>query len=142
MPKSLQIDFNDNKEFQEEFILFDKIIKDKGSVYSVSVGRVECRDDIVKFIKKVRTNNKKFLRATHHTYAARISKDGVIYETKNDDGETGAGNVILRVMQKQRYVNTIVCVTRWFGGVKLYGDRFKHVQDAAMRGLDNVKCCD
>ena len=138
MNKSLQIDFDDNKEAREEFVLFEKVIKDKGSVYSVSVGRVECRDDIVKFIKKVRSYNKKFLKATHHTYAARISKSGVIYETKNDDGEAGAGNVILRVMQKQRYVNTVVCVTRWFGGVKLYGDRFKHVQDATMYGLQKV----
>ncbi len=138
MNKSLQIDFDDNHEMREEFVLHEKIIKDRGSVYSVSAGRVECRDDIAKFIKKVRSYNKKFLKATHHTYAARVSKDGVIYETKNDDGEAGAGNVILRVLQKKRYVNTVVCVTRWFGGVKLYGDRFKHVQNAAIYVLEHA----
>jgi putative IMPACT (imprinted ancient) family translation regulator len=132
---NLQIDFGGDKEFGKEFVLLDKVIKDKGSVYSVSAGKVECREDVIKFIKKVRSYNKKFLKATHHTYVARISKDGVIYETKNDDGEAGAGNVILRVLQKQRYINTVVCVTRWFGGVKLYGDRFKHVQDATMQIL-------
>ncbi len=139
MNKSLQIDFGNDKEIQKEFILYEKVIKDKGSVYSVSVGRVKCRDDIKNFIRKVRNYNKNFLKATHHTYAARISKNGIIYETKNDDGETGAGNVILRAMQKHRFVNTIVCVTRWFGGVKLYGDRFKHVQDATIYALNKTK---
>jgi len=135
MNKSLQIDFNDNNEVQEDFILYEKIIKDRGSVYSVSIGRVECRDDIKKFIAKIRNYNKKFQKATHHSYAARVSKDGVVYETKSDDGETGAGNVILRIVQKKRFTNTIVCVTRWFGGTKLQADRYKHVQDAAIYAL-------
>ena len=46
------------------------------------------------------------------------------------------GMVILRVMQKEQVQNTVICVTRWFGGVKLMGDRFKHVQDAAKYAVD------
>jgi hypothetical protein len=54
MIKSLQIDFDDNTEAQDDFILYEKIIKDHGSVYSVSLGRVECRDDIKAFLQKIR----------------------------------------------------------------------------------------
>lgn len=136
MNKSLQIDFSDNHEMREEFVLHEKVITDRGSVYSVSVGRVECREDIAKFLKKIRNYNKKYQKASHHSYAARVSKDGVVYETKGDDGEAGAGNIILRILQKKKYTNTIVCVTRWFGGVKLEADRFKHVQDAAIYALE------
>ncbi len=136
--KSLQMDFGNDVQVKDEFVLIDKIIKDRGSVYSVSIGRVECRDDIAEFMQKVRGYNKKFQKATHHSYAARISKDGVVYETKNDDGETGAGNVILRILQKRKFTNTIICVTRWFGGIKLQSDRFKHVQNATVYGLNNI----
>jgi putative IMPACT (imprinted ancient) family translation regulator len=132
------MDFNDDRQVQTSFELFEKVIKDRKSVYSVSVGRVECKDDIQKFLYKIRNYNKKYTKATHHSYAARISKDGVVYETKGDDGEAGAGNVILRMIQKHRFTNTIVCVTRWFGGIQLHSDRFKHVQDATLSGLKKV----
>jgi putative IMPACT (imprinted ancient) family translation regulator len=112
MNKTLEIDFGDMKEIDTEFFLFEKIIKDRGSVYSVSTGRVENIEEIKQFVKKIRNYNKKFQKATHHSYAVRISKDGVFYETKSDDGETGAGKVILRILQKKQFTNIIVCVTR------------------------------
>jgi putative IMPACT (imprinted ancient) family translation regulator len=112
MNKNLEIDFGNMKEINGEFFLFEKIIKDRGSVYSVSVGRVESRKNIKKSVKKIRNYNKKFQKASHHSYAVRISQDGIFYETKSDDGETGAGNVILRILQKKKFTNIVVCVTR------------------------------
>ena len=137
--KNLEIDFGNGKTLESNFVLFEKIIKDRGSVYSVSAGRVENREDIKKFLKKIHNYNKKYQKATHHSYAVVIAKDGVVYSTKSDDGETGAGNVILRIIQKKNYTNIIVCITRWFGGVKLEADRFKHIQDATIFILDNLE---
>jgi putative IMPACT (imprinted ancient) family translation regulator len=129
--KVLKIDFGDGFEPHEEFQNFEKIITDRRSVYSVSIGKVKNREDIKKFLQKTK-KIKKHHKATHHTWAVRISNDGVIYESKNDDGETGAGNVILRILQKKNMINTVVCVTRWYGGIKLEADRFKHVQNATL----------
>jgi len=123
------IDFLDSKTLPEAFILLEGIISDRGSKYSVSGGKVLNREEIKAFLKKLK-QPKKYAKATHHSWAARLSRDGHIWETKQDDGETGAGAVILRIMQKQNYVNTIVVVTRWFGGTHLGTDRYKHVQDA------------
>ncbi len=123
------MDFDDSKSCTSDFLLFEKIITDRGSKYSVSGGKVSNREDIKRFLTKLKSN-KKYAKATHHTWAVRISHEGRIFETKNDDGETGAGNTILRVLQKQNITNTLVVVTRWFGGIKLQGDRFRHVQDA------------
>jgi len=117
--------------------LFEKIIEDRGSRYSVSIGRVESQEEIQAFLARLK-KNKKYAKATHNTWAARISHEGTIYETKSDDGETGAGMVILRVMQKEEVTNCVICVTRWFGGVKLMGDRFKHVQDATKYAIDKI----
>lgn len=136
MPRqSTQFDFGDSREAAEDLVLYEKIIEDRGSLYSVSIGRVEGREDIKNFLKELK-RKKKYQKATHNTWAARVSHKGTIFETKNDDGETGAGMVILRVMQKENISNTVICVTRWFGGIKLMGDRFKHVQDATKYAIN------
>lgn len=125
------ISFNDETEVKSDFVQFDKIITDRGSKYSVTGGKVTNQADIKNLLKNL-NKNKKYARATHHSWAARVSRDGQIWETKSDDGETGAGGVILRILKKRNYVNTLVVVTRWYGGKQLGPDRFKHVQDATI----------
>lgn len=133
-----RLDFGDSKKPSTNFKLFERIIEDRGSKYSVSFGKVQGREDIKNFLTQLKSN-KKYAKATHNSWAARISKDSAIYETKNDDGEVGAGMVILRIMQKENITDCIICVTRWFGGIKLMGDRFKHVQDATKHAIENLR---
>ena len=135
--KMLKIDFGDGNQPVHIFQNFEKIITDRGSTYSVSIGRVHNREDIKKFLthtKKITHHN----TATHHIWAVRISHEGVVYESKHDDGEIGGGESILRILQKKNLTNTIVCVTRWYGGIKLERDRFKHIQDAVLYGIENT----
>ena len=131
------MDFGDGVAPTKKFQAFEKIITDRKSVYSVSIGLVENRDQIKDFLKETK-KGKNHHKATHHSWAVRIAHDGVIYESKNDDGETGAGNVILRILQKKNMINAVICVTRWYGGVKLEADRFKHVQDASLYAVDQL----
>ena len=134
----MQIDFNDSKKPNLLFMLHEQIIYDRGSRYSVSYGKVTSRSDIKSFLQTLK-KNKKYRTATHNSWAARITHEGAVFDTKNDDGETGAGMVILRVMQKENITDCIICVTRWFGGVKLMNDRFKHVQDAAKYAVTYIQ---
>lgn len=136
--QQVKIDFSDGQEISEEFILLENILEDRGSKYSVSGGRVANRADVQQFLKRLKSK-KKYAKATHNTWAARIVSEGKVFETKNDDGETGAGMVILRQMQKANITNGVICVTRWFGGVYLQGDRFRHVQDATKIWIENQK---
>jgi len=139
MPQqNTRIDFGDAKTPSSSFQLFEYIISDRGSQYSVSIGHVTGRDDIKAFLKQLKSK-KQYQKADHNSWAARLSHEGVIYETKNDDGETGAGMVILRLMQAADVTNCIICVTRWFGGTKLMGDRFKHLQTATRHALTYLK---
>lgn len=135
--QSTRFDFEDKKVPRRNFVLHEMVIEDRGSRYSVSVGHVQNREDIQAFLQRLK-KNKEIARATHNTWAARIAKDGAIFETKSDDGETGAGMVILRVMQKEEVRDCVVCVTRWFGGVKLMNDRYKHVQDATKLAIERM----
>ncbi len=101
-------------------------LTDRGSKYAVSGGKVSSPDEARAFLKTL-CRNKKFAKATHNTWAV-ILPDGT--PLKNDDGETGAGMVILRMLERADRIGEIVVVTRWFGGTKLGGDRFRRVQDA------------
>ena len=84
------------------------------------------RGEEAKAFIKTLCRKKKFAKATHNTWAV-ILPDGT--PIKNDDGESGAGIVILRMLEREERIGEIVVVTRWFGGKKLGGDRFRRVQD-------------
>jgi putative IMPACT (imprinted ancient) family translation regulator len=66
---------------------------------------------------------------------------GKLVEYKNDgynspSKETGAGRMMLEVMRQKKAENICVVVTRWYGGVRLGADRFKHVREATAGILD------
>jgi len=93
---------------------------------------VSSAEDARAFVKDL-CRRKKFAKATHNTWAVLLP-DGPL---KNDDGESGAGMVILRMLEREGLEGHIIVVTRWFGGVKLGGDRFRRVQDAVRVYLDD-----
>lgn len=101
------------------------VLTDRGSKYAVSGGPVMCRADVDAFLKDLK-KSKKFAKATHNTWAAVLS-DGT--PLKGDDGESGAGMVIVNVLTHEQLTDHIVVVTRWYGGTKLGGDRFRRVKD-------------
>lgn len=102
----------------------ENVVKDKGSKYAVSGAKVQTTLEAKAFIKKL-ISKKKYARATHNTWAL-ILQNGA--QMKNDDGESGAGMIILRMLEREQLFDHIVVVTRWYGGVHLGGDRFRHVQ--------------
>lgn len=115
--------------------LIEHVLTDKGSKYAVSGGLATSKKDAVDFIKELK-RKKKFAKATHNTWAL-IQSDGI--EIKSDDGESGAGALILRMLEREGLKDHIIVVTRWYGGVHLGGDRFRHVQTCVKAYLDDVK---
>lgn len=109
--------------------ILDTGINDHGSKYAVSGGPVAGRAGIQAFLAELK-RHKKFARATHNTWAAILTDDGSPSPVKGDDGEAGAGAVILQMLIRANLTDHVVVVTRWYGGVKLGGDRFRHVQEA------------
>ena len=109
---------------------FENVLTDRGSKYAASGGQVQSRAEAQAFIKTLK-QGKKFAKATHNTWAVLLD-DGPL---KNDDGESGAGMVIVRMLERAELRNHIIVVTRWYGGVKLGGDRFRRVQDTVTHYL-------
>ncbi|WP_138466433.1 YigZ family protein [Poseidonocella sp. HB161398] len=112
-------------------LVLDNILTDRGSKYAVSGGPCRSDAEAQAFLKELK-RKKKFAKATHNTWAY-LGEAGPV---KNDDGESGAGMVILRMLEREELRDHIVVVTRWYGGKHLGGDRFRHVQTAVRAYLD------
>ncbi len=92
------------------------------------------QSEAVAFLKLLK-RDKKFAKATHNTWAV-LTTDG--NRLKSDDGESGAGMVILRMLERANVKDQIIVVTRWYGGTKLGGDRFRRVQDCVRAYLEEL----
>lgn len=132
--KQISIAFSDEQVPKLEWIQLHGIITDRGSRYSATACLIHNQEELKSALKRLKSN-KKYAKATHNSYALRVQKGNQIFEAKNDDGETGAGMLILRLLRKQNWVNCLIVVTRWYGGVKLHADRFKHLQNATLAAL-------
>lgn len=78
-------------------------------------------------------------KATHNSYAWRSERDdGFIAEWYFDDGEKWAGKIILREMQKSHLLNGIIVVVRYYWGIKLEWERFRHVVDASQMIIQQI----
>ncbi|WP_170340643.1 YigZ family protein [Ruegeria arenilitoris] len=109
------------------------VLTDRGSKYAVSGAPVRSRAEVDAVLRDLKSD-KAYAKATHNTWAA-ILPTGAL---KADDGETGAGMVILRMLERAGVQDHVVIVTRWYGGKKLGGDRFRRVQDATRAYLDDL----
>ncbi|WP_372612236.1 YigZ family protein [Aquicoccus sp.] len=110
----------------------ENVVSDRGSKYAVSGGVVRSRAEVDGFLKGLK-RMRKYARATHNSWAVMLS-DGT--PIKGDDGESGAGMVILRMLEREGLHDHVIVVTRWYGGTKLGGDRFRRVQDCVRAYLD------
>ncbi|WP_299726238.1 YigZ family protein [uncultured Tateyamaria sp.] len=111
-----------------------RILTDRGSKYAVSGCPVTDRAGIDAGLALLKSE-RSYAKATHNTWGACLSVGGPI---KGDDGETGAGMVILRMLEREGLQDHLVVVTRWYGGKHLGGDRFRHVQTCVRAYLDSL----
>ncbi|OJI93642.1 uncharacterized protein UPF0029 [Planktotalea frisia] len=110
------------------------VVTDRGSKYAVSGAPAHSKADALKLIKDLK-RYKRFAKATHNTWALLCSENGPI---KNDDGESGAGAIILRMLERAELTDHLIVVTRWYGGTHLGGDRFRRVQDCVNAYLEQA----
>lgn len=54
----------------------------------------------------------------------------------DDDGETAAGSRLAHLLDILEVENVLVVVSRWYGGILLGADRFKHINQAARDALE------
>ncbi|ALC86365.1 hypothetical protein AM499_11380 [Bacillus sp. FJAT-22090] len=106
-------DYQTVKGYGESEIIIQK------SRFLTYVNRAETEEEAQDFINSIKVKHKD---ATHNCSAYIIGEHDNIQKA-NDDGEPSgtAGVPMLEVLKKQGIKDTIVVVTRYFGGIKLGG---------------------
>lgn len=99
------------KGYGEHEIVIEK------SRFIAHISRAETEEDAIEFIQSIK---KKHWNATHNCSAYLIGEHDLIQKA-NDDGEPSgtAGVPILEVLKKRKLKDTVVVITRYFGGIKL-----------------------
>lgn len=99
------------KEYGEHELVIEK------SRFMAHVSRAETEEQAQEFIQSIK---KKHWNATHNCSAYLIGETDNIQKA-NDDGEPSgtAGVPILEVLIKKHLKDTVVVVSRYFGGIKL-----------------------
>lgn len=104
------------------------------SRFLTAVQRVESEEAIAAFLQKIK---KQHWEARHNCFAYILGARGALQKA-DDDGEPSgtAGKPILEILKKNDLKDTIIVVTRYFGGIKLgAGGLIRAYGKAASLGL-------
>jgi uncharacterized YigZ family protein len=109
----MRADYYTVKDYGESELLIQK------SKFITYVKRAETEEEALDFIQEIK---KRHHNASHNCSAYMIGEHDNIQKA-NDDGEPSgtAGVPILEVLKKQGLKDTVIVVTRYFGGIKLGG---------------------
>ena len=90
----------------------------KKSKFIANFIKVTSKEQAEEEIKKIK---KKYFDARHNCIAYRVLENETIRERFSDDGEPSgtAGSPMLNILQKNNFVNVVIVVTRYFGGILL-----------------------
>ncbi len=110
------------------------------SLFIATAARADTVEEAKAFIQRIRQEHAK---ATHNVHAFVVGYGASVTEGCHDDGEPSgtAGRPVLAVLRGSGLGDTVVVVTRYFGGTKLgtgglvraYGDAAKAVLEATPR---------
>jgi hypothetical protein len=105
---------------------------DRRSTFQAHLSPVHCVAEAQEALAILKSN-KKIESATHNISAYRISggPHNTCIQDCDDDGENHAGSRLLHLLQILEVKNVLVVVSRWYGGIQLGPDRFKHINNTA-----------
>lgn len=109
-----------------------EVFSDRKSHFQAHVAVVHNKSEVDQVLRILKSNTK-IARATHNIYAYRYSqlKAGKSFHVHDceDDGEFGASSKMLELLHRIGANNVIVIVSRWYGGIHLGPDRFRHINN-------------
>ncbi|KAL2262036.1 hypothetical protein VTK26DRAFT_2668 [Humicola hyalothermophila] len=107
-------------------------ITENKSTFVARCAHVTSPSQAASFVQHLLASDKRVRAATHNITAWRIrGPNGTSFQDCDDDGETAAGGRLLHLMQLMDLWDTMVVVTRWYGGQKLGPRRFALINQAA-----------
>ncbi|CCH62888.1 hypothetical protein TBLA_0I02300 [Henningerozyma blattae CBS 6284] len=117
-------------------------ITDRKSTFLGLATHVKSEEEAFMKLDLLKTDPK--IRKSHHVMCAwrikELSNDGkeITFQDSDDDGETAAGSRMLHLISLMDTWGVLVVVVRWFGGIHLGPDRFKHINLTARQAVINA----
>ncbi|HIT89171.1 MAG TPA: YigZ family protein [Candidatus Merdenecus merdavium] len=106
-----------SKEYHVVYEGAEVEIVEKKSRFIATVKPIDSEEEALEFLQNIK---KKYWNATHHCYAYVVGRDNEVMRCSDDGEPSGtAGKPMLDVLLKQNIHNTVVIVTRYFGGTLL-----------------------
>ena len=130
-------DHADTQHVETPQIVTGPTLEDRKSVFQGHAATVMSLAEVKAVMNKLKSSSK-IARATHNMLAYRIEgeKSSSLLQDYDDDGEDAAGGRMLHLLQLLDVKNVVVVVSRWYGGIHLGPDRFKHINNAARQVLE------
>lgn len=109
----------------------------KKSTFIATLARVDTAEQAQEIIQKIK---KEHWKANHNCSAFIIGENDQIQRASDDGEPTGtAGVPMLEILKKKQLKNTLVVVTRYFGGIKLgAGGLVRAYSQAVIHGIESV----
>ncbi|KAL0764630.1 hypothetical protein CaCOL14_012931 [Colletotrichum acutatum] len=117
----------------------------KSSTFVARVANVEDGTQASGLVRSLLLSEPQLQTATHNAWAYRVKRrgqdgrqdkgSGEVREASEDDGETGCGEFIQRLIREAGIVDVIVVLTRWFGGEMLGPDRWRLMRNVVTEAL-------
>ncbi|RLN89074.1 hypothetical protein BBJ28_00004882 [Nothophytophthora sp. Chile5] len=125
----------EREEVLAPLIFHGTTITDRKSTFQAHACPVTCVEDVRSFLALL-LDDRKIERAIHNMLAYRIIGEFTVKDN-DEDGEDGAGSKLSNLLELLKAENAAVVVTRWYGGIKLGPDRFKHINASARQALED-----
>ncbi|KAI0234062.1 Protein IMPACT [Lamellibrachia satsuma] len=123
-------------------IYHGEYLHDRKSKFQGHIAAVTSEAEVAKVMEKI-LEDRRCAAATHNIQAYRILQKPAdethtaTYLTNYvDDGEKGGSIQMLRLLENMDATNVIVIVTRWYGGIHLGPDRFRHINNISRKLLE------
>ncbi len=105
--------------------------EDRKSLFIGEAMPVSAEADALAFIQSIK---KKYPDARHHVYAYVLRDNSIIRFTDDGEPQGTAGMPVLDVIRKNNCTDTVIVVTRYFGGTLLGTGGLVHAYTAAALG--------
>ncbi|MFW5787315.1 MAG: YigZ family protein [Halanaerobiales bacterium] len=112
--------------------------KVKDSIFYGNISIVKNKKEAKNFINTIK---EKYDDATHNVSAYRIGEGDSALEYADDDGEPSGSSAppVLQAIKGENLINTVIVVTRYFGGTKLgIGGLIRAYGDTARKAINKA----
>ncbi|KAF5007274.1 hypothetical protein FDECE_6389 [Fusarium decemcellulare] len=116
-------------------------LSSRGSVFIAHAIPITSPSTRATVFKSLMAEKPELETATHNAWAIRTSfgNSPLKQEASFDDGESGCGNFLLQQLRNLDISNTLVVLTRWYGGVMLGPDRWRLMGECLNDALSSQK---